>query len=224
MSQSSVDYLEITLMGETLWLLSEKAVYWPKHKLCLIADLHIGKLSTFRKAGIGIPQQGEYENWQNLTHILLNYEVETCVFLGDLIHSDYNAECKILEEIIEQFPEIDFILTEGNHDVHSKYQLEKILALTIVEEYRVTPFLMTHIPLELPLQSDNIGWHNIAGHIHPAVQLVGKGRDRMRLPCFYCTDEQTLLPAFGSFTGSKTIKPNKTDSVYVCTGKKVVAM
>ena len=81
---------------------------------------------------------------------------------------------------------------------------------------------MTHIPLGLPLTDENFGWHNIAGHIHPAVQLVGKGRDRMRLPCFYCTDEQTLLPAFGSFTGSKSIKPNKTDSVYVCTGKKVV--
>jgi len=211
-------------MGETIWLLPEKAVYWPKHKLCIIADLHIGKLSTFRKAGIGIPQAGEYENWQNLTHILLNYAVDTCVFLGDLIHSDYNAECKILEEIMAQFPEIDFVLTEGNHDVHSKYYLERIEALTIVDEYRVVPFVMTHIPLEVPLPDIYAKWHNIAGHIHPAVQLVGKGRDRMRLPCYYCTDEQTLLPAFGSFTGSKTIKPSKSDSVYVCTGRKVMAM
>lgn len=222
MSKPSTDFLEINLMDETLWLLPEKAVYWPDRKLCIIADLHIGKLSTFRKAGIGIPQEGEYENWQNLTHILLNYEVEICVFLGDLIHSDYNAECKILEEIIEQFPKVNFILTEGNHDVHSKRHLEKIAALKIMDEYREKPFVMTHIPQEIPLKTDNVGWHNIAGHIHPAVRLVGKGRDSMRLPCYYCTEEQTLLPAFGSFTGSKTVKPNKSDSVYVCTGKKVV--
>ncbi len=224
MTQSPTNSLEITLMDETLWLLPEKAIYWPKHHLCIIADLHIGKLSTFRKAGIGIPQAGEYQNWQNLTHILLNYNIQTCVFLGDLIHSDYNAECKILEEIMSQFPEIHFILTEGNHDIHSRHHLDKISALTILDEYRLAPFALTHIPLPLPLTAEYAGWHNIAGHIHPAVQLRGKGRDRMRLPCYYCTDEQTLLPAFGSFTGSKTIKPRKSDSVYVCTGNKVMAM
>jgi len=221
-AKQSTDFLEITLMDEVLWLLPEKAIYWPKHKICIIADLHIGKLSTFRKAGIGIPQEGEYENWQNLTHILLNYEVEICVFLGDLIHSDYNAECQILEEIIQQFPQVDFILTEGNHDVYSKRELEKIEALRVMDEYRLTPFVLTHIPMELPLAGENIDWHNMAGHIHPAVRLVGKGRDTMRLPCYYCTEEQTLLPAFGSFTGSKNVKPSKSDRVYVCTGRKVV--
>ncbi len=212
------DYLETTIKDEVVWLLPEKAIYLPRYQVCVIADLHIGKLSTFRKAGIGIPLEGENENWQQLTYLLLNYPIKTCVFLGDLIHSDYNAECNTLEEILVQFPDVKFILTEGNHDVHSKYHLERIDQLVIVAEYVLGPFLFTHIPLESP----EVGRYNVAGHIHPAVRLRGRGRDRMKLPCFFVSSSQMLLPAFGNFTGSKSLNPHKDDRIFACTGNKVI--
>ncbi len=203
--------------GQTLILLPEKALFWVEECMLIIADLHVGKTLHFRNAGIGIPQETEQVNWEKLTYLLLNYPVKTCVFLGDLIHSDYNQECETLFGILDQFTDIHFVLTEGNHDTHSIEYLRDT-RIEIVDALDIAPFLLTHIPLE----EESTNRYNLSGHVHPAVRLQGKARQYLRLPCFYFGAWQGILPAFGSFTGSKTIKPNKEDSIFVCTNDKVV--
>jgi len=32
--------------GQTLWLLADKAIYWPARRALLVADLHIGKAAS----------------------------------------------------------------------------------------------------------------------------------------------------------------------------------
>jgi metallophosphoesterase superfamily enzyme len=63
---------------------------------------------------------------------------------------------------------------------------------------------------------------SISGHIHPAVLLEGKGKQRERLACLFVGENQILLPAFGSFTGTKVIETNPSDKVYVFAGSKVI--
>jgi hypothetical protein len=43
--------MEIVLAGETLRLLPDKALYWPRQQTLFIADAHFGKVAAFR-AGI----------------------------------------------------------------------------------------------------------------------------------------------------------------------------
>ena len=57
-------------------------------------------------------------------------------------------------------------------------------------------------------------YYNLAGHVHPSIKLRGKARQSLRLPCFYFSDQNGLLPAFGKFTGTAIIRPKKTDQIF----------
>ena len=46
----------ITLPGGTaLWLLPQRAVWWPAARTAFVADVHFGKAATFRRAGQPVP-------------------------------------------------------------------------------------------------------------------------------------------------------------------------
>jgi len=49
---------------------------------------------------------------------------------------------------------------------------------------------------------------NVCGHLHP-VALLGRGADRLRLPCFALApcQAQLQLPAFGHLTGGHPCDP-----------------
>jgi metallophosphoesterase superfamily enzyme len=49
------------------------------------------------------------------------------------------------------------------------------------------------------------GAYVLGGHLHPCVKLLGRARDRMRLPCFWFGPTVGVLPAFGAFTGMHPI-------------------
>src|SRR4029453_9621770 len=50
------------------------------------------------------------------------------------------------------------------------------------------------------------GLTTLAGHLHPAVTLHGRGGDSVRLPCFWIRERLVVLPAFGAFTGGASIR------------------
>ena len=43
--------LPIELAGSTLWLLADKAIYWPAQQALLVADVHFGKAAAYRRLG-----------------------------------------------------------------------------------------------------------------------------------------------------------------------------
>ena len=47
-------------------LLAERAVFWPGRKSLLVADFHLGKAATFRRAGIALPSGTTTENVERL--------------------------------------------------------------------------------------------------------------------------------------------------------------
>jgi metallophosphoesterase superfamily enzyme len=55
------------------------------------------------------------------------------------------------------------------------------------------------------------------------VTIRGSGRQKERLPCFLIGEHVALLPAFGSFTGTFTVKPNPRDRVYLVAEGEVLA-
>lgn len=207
--------LEITLRDTVLQLLPEKAIYLPQHRSLWIADPHFGKVSHFRKAGIAVPTQAGQENFRLLEQMLQEYQPRQVVFLGDLFHSDHNAEWPQLLHLLQSHPTTQFILVKGNHDVLHPQHYK---ALEVCEEWHLgNAFTLTHHP-------KNTTAYNVCGHLHPGVKLHGKGRQQMRLPCFYFGEKGAVLPAFGQFTGLHLLQPAAQEKVYVCTGKAVVAM
>lgn len=186
-----------------------KAIYWEDNSSLILSDVHVGKLNHFQKNGIPIPSDGSKENLINIKNLIHEYDPDHVYILGDLFHSSYNKEW---DDWIIYFSKsnVNFTLILGNHD---QYDSKKLWDsnITLVNELIIDPFLFTHYP------EKEFDQFNICGHVHPAVKLRGLGRQYMKLNCFYITDNQLILPAFGTFTGSHMLKPNKTDHIICMT-------
>lgn len=196
------------------------AVYWKEERILFLADLHLGKAMHFRKKGIPAPLAVAEANLSRLEAVFREYLPERVLFLGDLFHSTYNAEWEAFAELCLAFPQIQFELVRGNHDILPDTMYQN-MGLTVHEvSLNLAPFILSHEPLAaIPT-----GWYGLAGHIHPGVRLYGKGKQVMSFPCFYFGVHQGILPAFGAFTGLGMIKPEPGSQVFVLADGQVIAM
>ena len=204
-----------TLSGEQLHLLPQKGIYWEKHSLLLLSDIHLGKAGHFRKHGIPIPLEVHHHDLQRIDDLISKWSPTNVVFLGDLFHSDLNAEWWNFIAWIHQFPQIHFILVKGNHDILPE-NLFLEANIQVLEQLVIEPFSFTHI------KEENTNYFNLSGHVHPGVRLLGAGKQGITLPCFLFGANYGLLPAFGNFTGVAKVKPKSTDQVFVVTEEKVI--
>jgi DNA ligase-associated metallophosphoesterase len=188
--------MEITLREQDFILLPEKALYKPNEGLLIIADIHLGKASHFRKAGISIPSVAQSADYENLKNLFYSINPQKVYFLGDLFHSSFNGDWNYFTELIVQYQQIEFTLIKGNHDLINKKLFDAIGIKVIDEVLEDENFIYSHAPLK-----DTKGKLNIAGHIHPGIRLSGLGRQSLTIPCYYLTDTLFLLPAFGILTG-----------------------
>ncbi|MBX7127682.1 MAG: ligase-associated DNA damage response endonuclease PdeM [Cyclobacteriaceae bacterium] len=198
-----------SLSGMDVRLLPQKALLIPDLGTLLIADLHLGKVNHFRKAGLPVPAAANEQNSAQLIDLIRSTQARRVIFLGDLFHSHYNPEWEVLGQICNHFSAVKFELVPGNHDIMSELQYERhgiILQPTIMP---LGPFLLTH---DAPEPMD--GGYVLSGHVHPGIRLRGRGRQALTFPCFHFGKRQGLLPSFGAFTGMKVILPEKEDQVF----------
>lgn len=214
----AVETVAFNLEGEDLILDPRKAIWWPAQKALLIADLHLGKASHFRRKGIAVPEKASAANFMVLKALLDTYQPGRVLFLGDLFHSEKNREWGALGGFIFNHQHIRFELVAGNHDILSPSDYAENYIHVYPESLVLGPFLLTHEPLEKPSKEG----YNLAGHIHPGVLLRGQGRQAMRLPCFYFGQAGGILPAFGAFTGFMRLRPSKKDQVFVVVEDRVL--
>ncbi len=209
--------MEIELMGEQMELLPQRALYWPAQDLLLLADLHLGKVNHFRRAGIAVPSGANDRNIELLIELIGLTRPKRVVCLGDLFHSHYNYAWEMFGELVRLWPSMSFELVAGNHDIMSEQQYLRN-GIVVRDQMTIGRFIFTHEPLD-PVPAN---LYNISGHIHPAVRLVGKGKQMVTLPCFSFGKNQGLLPAFGTFTGTAKIRPRKNDRVIVIAEDKLI--
>lgn len=208
--------LEYQFLDQTLLLLPEKAIYWKDQGMLILTDVHLGKAGHFRKSGIPISDLVHSKDIYTIEKLINEFQPREVIFLGDLFHSDHNQGWEIFRRWLRSKAPLQFKLVLGNHDVleASAYRIKN---LEVVEILDCEPFSLTHIPEETT-------HYNLAGHIHPAVKLRGKGRQSLKLPCFYFGHTNGILPAFGNFTGTARITINKKDDIFVIADHKVVKM
>ena len=141
------------------------------------------------------------------------------LFLGDLVHGPVKDADRLNTQIRhwqQRHRDIRFYQVVGNHD---RYAGEAPVGRGFEktgDEIVIGPFVFSHKPGGLS------SGYRMAGHLHPAVTLTGRGRQRETLPCFCFGPGTALLPAFGSFTGCQVIRPARDDSIYVIAGDAVI--
>ena len=209
--------MQVDISGEVFELLHRKAMFWPRMKILLLADLHLGKINHFRRSGIPLPAKANDRNIELLLDLIQEVKPERVVFLGDLFHSHYNQEWEVFGELVRHFRAISFELVLGNHDIMSELQYQR-KGIRLHRELTIGKFILTHHPME----DVSPGYYNLAGHIHAGVCMYGRGKQALTLPCFYFGDHQALLPAFGVFTGLAKIRPAKNDKIFVILEDRIV--
>lgn len=206
--------LEIQINNRAFVLHCSGALYWVEKRMLLISDVHLGKISHFRKYGSALPGNAMFKNFLRLDNVVDYFNPELICFLGDLFHSTLNNEWQLFEEWIGR-TQLPIVLVAGNHDIIAPQKYEA-LGVTVVSEWVLDGFLLTHNP---EVRED---YYTLSGHIHPAILLAGVGRQFLKLSCFFRSPQQMILPAFGEFTGTYVMQPQEEDIAYVITKEDVV--
>src|SRR6185436_14749101 len=109
----------IDVRGETLVLLPERAVFWPRASTLLVADPHFGKAAAFRAAGVPVPRGTTTEALSRLDRAIDRMDARRVVFLGDFLHAREGRAPEMLRVLAEwraRRSALDVVLVRGNHD------------------------------------------------------------------------------------------------------------
>jgi DNA ligase-associated metallophosphoesterase len=199
-------------------LLADRAIYWPKGRVLYIADPHFGKAATFRYSGIPVPEECTQEDCNRIELLVKKTGAESIVFLGDFFHalSGKTSEVrKILYNWRKKNNHIDLYLIRGNHDLNAGDPWKELDIQSHPDPSNIFGIECRHLPVETSEHP------YLAGHIHPGYTLKGKGKRSIRAACFHLSTQHIILPAFGSFTGLKNIKPNLGDQVFITNGEDI---
>ena len=208
----------IVVAGETLELLSERALYRPSNQTLHVADLHWGKAEVFQKAGVAISSQVLPDDLSRLSNAIHRTGAKRLVILGDLIHAPKGVTPEVsltVQAWREQHADLEVHLIRGNHD--RNFKLPDSWRIECHAEVMVEPpFFLAHDEIH-----NDEGFHLISGHIHPVVKLRGFG-DSLRLPCFAVSRHHTLVPAFSAFTGGQELRGRDWKRIFVLTDDAVI--
>ncbi|HEX2249257.1 MAG TPA: ligase-associated DNA damage response endonuclease PdeM [Gemmatimonadales bacterium] len=212
--------VKLTIAGEDVYLLAERAVWWPNASTLVVADLHWGKASTFRAAGIPIPIGTTSDDLARLDSALTRTGARRMVVLGDLFHAKAGriashtlAELRRWRSLAAP---VEILLVRGNHDRHSGDPPSDLRINCVNAPAFVPPFVFRHEPAD---RGDGYG---LAGHVHPGLTLMGRGLQRETLPCFVIGRTGAVIPAFGSFTGFGNVEPGPGDRAFVVVDGEVL--
>ena len=203
---------EICVAGEKVIALPEKALFWPSESALFIADIHLGKEASFLAAGVPVPLGPTSETLANLSTVLTKAKPKILYLLGDLWHAKAGRTIGFTDDFIQwrkSHHNVEMVLVEGNHDLKSGPLPIEANVREVKEPYTVGPFSLCHYPETVAAS------YVLSGHLHPGVVLQGRGRQALKLPCFWFGPQTGVLPAFGEFTGCSKVSPAVGDQVLI---------
>lgn len=205
------DPCRVTVAGEIVSLLPERALYWSAQQTLFIADLHLGK-SAQPETVTG--------DLNRLSRILANTGARRLVVLGDLLHATIQVSSNALrsfETWLERYQNIELVLVRGNHDRIAGDPPEDWGFDVVDPGLVMRPFVLYHEPPEQKVEAGFV----MCGHVHPVVaHHIRRGQTAM-LPCFWFRSRRLILPAFGSNTGIRAVQPKLHHRYYVIHDNRV---
>ena len=144
--------LDISVLGEQLSLLPQRALLWRARKMLLVADIHFGKAAAFRAGGIPVPHGTTRANLDALDALIATHGIGHILFLGDFLHAKTArapATLLALQRWRESHPDLQLTLVRGNHDRHAGDPPPQLAVDVVDEPWRVGPLALCHHPQEL---------------------------------------------------------------------------
>lgn len=208
----------IEIAGERLLMLPQKALYWPREAMLIIADIHFGKAAAFRALGVPVPAGTTSANLGALDELVTRLPVRHIMFLGDFLHARA-AQAAATQAALMAWRQrragLRLTLVRGNHDVRAGDPPAGLDIDLVDEPHVIGPFAFCHHP-DLLVPS-----YVLAGHVHPVYRLRS-GWDSLLLPCFLVGEQRMVLPSFGAFTGGHPVVPQAEERLFVSSGEAVL--
>lgn len=187
--------MQLHLQGQTLELDPAGAVFWPRHAMLVVADLHLEKGGAFARRGSLLPPYDSHATLARLEGLIAKHRPDTVVSLGDGFH-DRRGPLELSPALYDRLSAVTrarrWVWVTGNHDP----QILLALGGAAVAELAVDGLVLRHAP------TGEIG--EVAGHLHPKARLRTSRRGLAR-PCFAADADRLLLPALGSLTGGLNV-------------------
>lgn len=202
----------IQCCDETLWLVPERALFWPRASTLFIADVHMGKEHVFGRTGIAIPGGISESTLTQLFNLVDASGAERLVVLGDFLHAvpkRCESWLRTLSSHLDERASLAMSIVAGNHDKPAGQKLIDSRIPWTAESAVESPFVLRHEP-----GSDDRGYV-LAGHLHPTWRIGRSRRGSVRAPVFWFGKQGAVLPAFGEFTGGQMIKPEPGDRLFM---------
>ena len=183
----------LSFAGEEFALTTGRALYWPRERALLVADLHLEKASWFALAGQFLPP---YDSHATLTALAAGVErtgARRLYCLGDSFHDRFGCERlpASARELLESLTrKLDWVWIVGNHDPgfadHCGGRLE--------EQVELGGIILRHEAVRDDPRPE------VSGHFHPKLRVNLRGRSVSRR-CFVVSSSKLIMPAFGALTG-----------------------
>lgn len=181
------------LQGAELTLDPSGALWWPKARTLVAADLHFEKGSAFAMGGRMLPPYDTRTGIERLAVVLRRYRPNRFIALGDSFH-DMGARARMsapdAERLAEMVKEHDWVWVCGNHDPVPPQDLGG----RVVDELELDALVFRHEPAP----GEQTG--EVVGHFHPKAAVRVRGR-RISGRAFVTDGTRLVLPAFGAYAG-----------------------
>ena len=184
--------------AEQEWLLiGGRALYWPRERTLLVADLHLEKGSFFALAGQMIPPYDSRETLERVAAAIRETAARRVVTLGDNFHD----AAGMLDALTRA---VDWVWITGNHDEGGEADAALQLGGAITTELEIGGMVLRHQALPGERRPE------LSGHFHPRLSVTVRQRT-IRRPCAVIATgapdasaeggQRMILPAFGAYTG-----------------------
>ena len=184
--------------GQEFALVGQRALYWPRERALLVADLHLEKASFFARTGQFLPPYDSRETLERLARAVKATGARRVYTLGDNFHDAEGAArlephaAGMLDALTRA---LDFVWITGNHDAGGEAEVGG----TTVEELAIAGMILRHEAQPGETRPE------LSGHFHPRLQLKVREK-RIRRPCAVLSADgagagRMILPAFGALTG-----------------------
>jgi len=187
----------VGVMGVTFEAFVDGALWWADERLLVVADLHLEKGSAFARRGQFLPPYDTRETLARLARLIARLDPQSVVALGDSFH-DADGAARMASADRAGLADLQrrrtWIWIAGNHDPTAPDDL----AGEHVDTLAVGRLVFRHEPSTVPIPGE------VAGHLHPAARVAGRGRS-VRRRCFVGDGERLIAPAFGAYTGGLNI-------------------
>ncbi|MBU1605460.1 MAG: ligase-associated DNA damage response endonuclease PdeM, partial [Alphaproteobacteria bacterium] len=148
------------------WLLTKgRALYWPRERALLVADLHLEKGSFFARHGQMVPPYDSRETLERVALAIRETGARRVITLGDNFHdSDGSTRlepyaCGMLDALTSA---VDWVWITGNHDP----DMEARCGGTLAEELEIGGIVLRHRAQSGETRPE------LSGHYHPRLHLT----------------------------------------------------